>query len=105
MAVQPRAFAEGLARFKGEHLLSSINDLRQLQKTLKELGHYRGRIDGLFGNGTRKAVIAFEREEKLIALGLPTRELLIKMLEKIEAKDNNSSKVEKIDNANQNKKL
>lgn len=87
MAVQPRAFIKGLRRFKTENLLSSLNDLRELQQNLKSLGHYRGKIDGIFGNGTRKAVIAFERTEKLTAIGLPTSELLEKMRVKINSQE------------------
>lgn len=88
MAVQPRAFLEGLARFEKEQLLSSISSLRQLQSHLKKLRYYKGPIDGKFGRGTRSAVIAFEREEKLIALGLPTKELLEMLVSKSESREN-----------------
>lgn len=32
-----------------------------LQSTLKKLGFYTGEIDGVFGIGTKNAVIAFQR--------------------------------------------
>ncbi|MBQ9263351.1 MAG: peptidoglycan-binding protein [Clostridia bacterium] len=32
-----------------------------LQQALKELGFYTGKVDGMFGNGTRKAVLAFQK--------------------------------------------
>lgn len=36
-----------------------------LQKALKKLGYYKGEIDGSFGDGTLKAVLAFQRDNGL----------------------------------------
>ena len=36
-------------------------EVKQLQTELKKLGYYNGKIDGIFGNGTLKAVKAFQR--------------------------------------------
>ena len=37
-----------------------------MQSSLADRGYYRGRIDGVIGNGTRRAVRAFQRD-----VGLP----------------------------------
>lgn len=92
MAVQPRAFLQGLERFEKESLLNGIKALKELQTHLKQLKHYRGPIDGIFGSGTRRAVVAFEREEKLIALGLPTEELLQRLTARIKQENDSEPK-------------
>ncbi len=83
MAVQPRAFLKGLERFEKESLLNNLTALKKLQSHLKQLNLYRGPIDGIFGSGTRRAVVAFEQEEDLVALGLPTEELLQRLTARI----------------------
>ena len=47
---------------KGEHI-------KQIQRRLKQLGHYRGKVDGGFGPGTEKAVRAFQRAQRLAVDG------------------------------------
>lgn len=44
---------------------SSGNDVRAVQRRLKELGYYTGSVDGDFGQATEKAVIAFQQANKL----------------------------------------
>ncbi|MDX1605496.1 MAG: peptidoglycan-binding protein [Candidatus Competibacterales bacterium] len=39
--------------------------LVRIQRRLSALGHYTGPVDGLFGPGTRNAIRAFQREQKL----------------------------------------
>ncbi len=39
--------------------------VKVLQKALKKLGYYKGKIDGSFGKGTEKAVLAFQKDKKL----------------------------------------
>lgn len=36
-------------------------EVRQIQKKLKELGYYSGSVDGIYGSGTQKAVKAFQK--------------------------------------------
>lgn len=48
---------------------SQGDQVRQVQKKLKELGFYKGSVDGDFGEGTQKAVIAFQKQYKLTADG------------------------------------
>lgn len=45
------------------------DDVREMQKKLKELGYYKGSPDGDFGSGTEDAVIAFQKANGLIADG------------------------------------
>lgn len=48
---------------------SSGTDVIELQKKLKNLGYYSGKIDGGFGITTEKAVKAFQKAHKLDQLG------------------------------------
>lgn len=79
VSVLTSAFIQGLERFKTEHLLADLNDLKRLQTHLKSSGHYKSSIDGLFGRGTRNAILKFEKENGMARLGMPTRELLQKI--------------------------
>ena len=45
------------------------DDVREMQKKLKELGYYKGSPDGDFGSGTEDAVIAFQKANGLTADG------------------------------------
>ena len=40
-------------------------DAQKIQARLKELGYYKGRIDGLFGKGSRKALKKFKKDHQL----------------------------------------
>lgn len=46
------------------------NEVRQIQTKLKQLGYYTGSIDGIYGNNTQKAVIAFQKNCGLTADGI-----------------------------------
>lgn len=46
------------------------NEVRQIQKKLKQLGHYKGSIDGIFGSDTKKAVISFQKSCGITADGV-----------------------------------
>ncbi len=48
---------------------SSGDQVRNLQKRLKELGYYRGNVDGSFGEGTTAAVMAFQLRNNLTVDG------------------------------------
>lgn len=75
VAVKPGTFLAGLQRFRRETLLASVADFRTVQERLREQGLYRGRIDGILGPLSRRAIIAYERSNGLAPLGVPTREL------------------------------
>ena len=44
---------------------SSGEEVKTLQTKLKRWGYYTGSIDGVFGSGTKKAVIAFQKKNGL----------------------------------------
>jgi N-acetylmuramoyl-L-alanine amidase len=44
-------------------------DVKKLQQRLKDLGYLSGKVDGAFGGGTKRAVIAFQRRNGLAADG------------------------------------
>ena len=46
------------------------SEVRQIQTKLKQLGYYKGSIDGIFGSDTRKAVISFQKNCGLTADGV-----------------------------------
>lgn len=49
---------------------STGDEVIAIQKKLNELGYYNGSIDGSFGTNTKKAVIAFQRDNNLSADGV-----------------------------------
>lgn len=49
---------------------SSGEDVKTLQTKLKRWGYYTGSIDGVFGAGTKKAVIAFQNKNGLTPDGI-----------------------------------
>ena len=46
------------------------SEVRQVQQKLKRWGYYTGSVDGVFGSGTKKAVIAFQKKNGLTADGI-----------------------------------
>lgn len=46
------------------------NEVRQVQRKLKELGYYKGSVDGIYGTATQKAVRAFQKNCGITADGV-----------------------------------
>lgn len=46
------------------------NTVKEIQTALNQKGYYNGAIDGIFGNGTKEAVIKFQAENNLEADGI-----------------------------------
>ena len=46
------------------------NEVKEVQRRLKLWGYYNGSVDGVFGAGTRSAVIAFQKKNGLTADGV-----------------------------------
>ena len=49
---------------------SKGNEVKEVQRRLKLWGYYNGSVDGVFGAGTRSAVIAFQKKNGLKADGV-----------------------------------
>lgn len=49
---------------------SSGSEVKEVQRRLKLWGYYKGSVDGVFGKGTRSAVIAFQKKNGLTADGV-----------------------------------
>lgn len=45
-------------------------EVRKIQKKLKELGYYKGSVDGIYGSGTQKAVKSFQKNCGITADGI-----------------------------------
>jgi peptidoglycan hydrolase-like protein with peptidoglycan-binding domain len=45
------------------------NDVKKMQQTLQDKGHYRGKVDGVFGLRTRASVRAYQKAENLPVTG------------------------------------
>ena len=48
---------------------SQGNQVRLVQQRLQDLGYYFGSVDGIYGTGTRNAIINFQRDNNLAADG------------------------------------
>ncbi len=49
---------------------SSGSEVKKIQKKLKELGYYKGSVDGIYGQNTKKAVTSFQRNCGITADGI-----------------------------------
>lgn len=49
---------------------STGGEVREVQRRLKNWGYYSGAVDGIFGSGTKKAVISFQKKNGLTADGV-----------------------------------
>lgn len=49
---------------------ASGSEVKEVQRRLKQWGYYTGSVDGVFGAGTKKAVIAFQKKNGLTADGV-----------------------------------
>ncbi|MBD2578322.1 peptidoglycan-binding protein [Oscillatoria sp. FACHB-1406] len=71
MPMSPPANRSTVASANGTMRLGSRGEnVRALQEALKKAGFYQGTVDGVFGRGTRAAVIAFQRKHGLPADGV-----------------------------------
>ncbi len=55
---------------------SSGDTVKEVQRRLKRWGYYTGSVDGVFGSGTKKAVVAFQKKNGLTADGIVGRSTL-----------------------------
>lgn len=50
--------------------VATTSQNKQIQQKLKDLGYYFGSVDGIYGNATRNAVVAFQKANGLTADGV-----------------------------------
>lgn len=55
---------------------STGSTVKTMQKKLKNWGYYKGAVDGIFGSGTKKAVIYFQKKNGLTADGIVGKKTL-----------------------------
>ena len=61
------------------------DDVRMLQQALKDLGYLTGGVDGDFGNKTKKAVEAFQKDMGIKVDGIAGRETLTLLYDLVNA--------------------
>lgn len=67
-------------------LSSASNDVKTAQEMLKAVGFDPGRVDGFFDEGTKNAVIAFQKQENLEANGVISGKTTITLMERLRDK-------------------
>jgi peptidoglycan hydrolase-like protein with peptidoglycan-binding domain len=67
----PRAtpLAPGANLSKEVPAMGHRNDVKKMQQTLRDKGHYRGEVDGVFGLRTRASIRGFQKAENLPVTG------------------------------------
>src|SRR5271165_5896392 len=50
------------------------DDVKEMQQTLQDKGHYRGKVDGVLGLRTRASIRGFQKDENLTVTGQLDRE-------------------------------
>ena len=49
---------------------SSKEDIKLVQKKLKNWGYYKGSVDGIYGSKTKAAVVSFQKKNGLVVDGI-----------------------------------
>ncbi len=75
LAAQLTTMVRALERFRTETVVDD-EALKAIQRALAKRRFYKGKIDGVFGPATRRAIHKYERSAKLAFLGLPTKRLM-----------------------------
>lgn len=73
MLASPVAFAKTVTNETNKIavcMATTVSENKAIQQKLKELGYYKGSVDGVYGQGTRSAVIAFQKANGLSADGI-----------------------------------
>ena len=63
-------FSQGESVSTLSKLGSRGNEVRRIQTKLKELGYYKGAVDGIYGIATKKAVVSFQKNCGITADGI-----------------------------------
>jgi peptidoglycan hydrolase-like protein with peptidoglycan-binding domain len=65
----PQSAAASDSQQEGVGAFVMKNEITKLQETLREKGHYRGKVDGVFGLRTRASIRAYQKAENLPITG------------------------------------
>ncbi len=66
------------------------NDVRKMQQTLRDKGHYRGEVDGVFGLRTRASIRGFQKVERLPITGQLDASTAVKLGVRLEVREETS---------------
>jgi peptidoglycan hydrolase-like protein with peptidoglycan-binding domain len=66
---RPTLLAPGANLSKEVPAIGHRNDVKKMQQTLRDKGHYRGEVDGVFGLRTRASIRGFQKAEDLPVTG------------------------------------
>jgi peptidoglycan hydrolase-like protein with peptidoglycan-binding domain len=66
---RPTPLAPGANLSKEVAAIGHRNDVKKMQQTLRDNGHYRGEVDGVFGLRTRASIRGFQKAENLPVTG------------------------------------
>ena len=66
---RPTPRASGANLGKEVPSIGPRNDVKKMQETLQDKGHYRGKVDGVFGLRTRASIRAYQKDENLPVTG------------------------------------
>lgn len=66
---------------------ASPNDVRKMQQTLRDKGHYRGEVDGVFGLRTRAGIRGFQKVEHLPITGQLDASTAVKLGVRLEVRE------------------
>jgi peptidoglycan hydrolase-like protein with peptidoglycan-binding domain len=66
---RPRPFASGVNLNKEVPAVVHRNDVKKMQETLQNNGHYRGKVDGVFSLRTGASIRAYQKAENLPVTG------------------------------------
>ena len=72
-----RALYGGESVYALSRLGSTGGEVKRIQTKLKDLGYYKGYVDGIYGNQTKNAVLAFQRNCGITADGIAGPQTLL----------------------------
>ncbi len=78
-AVSAKAFSRKIELLQEADVITKKSDMKLVQTDLRQHGYYKGRIDGIYGSRTERAIKAFERDINLPQTGLATTAILLEL--------------------------
>lgn len=85
--IKPNTTQKTTNKTTNDEQAKSLAILIIIQNYLKKLGYYKGEITGKSNAATTKAIKSFQKENSLPENGVPTRELMLLLVNKFENKD------------------